>query len=86
MMAVERNAFLLDLSLIGHSMDSASNSLRAQIKSASPATFETLTSPVKYFGLLLDDFVYLAPVLRTGYQPFHILVGTIQEGHQYEIL
>ena len=67
MMAVERKAFLLDLSLIGHSMDSASNSLRALIKNASPATFETLTSPVKHFGLLLDDFVYLAPVLRAGY-------------------
>ena len=59
MMAVEKKACLSDSPLIGHSMDSASNSLRALLKNASPATFEKLTSPVKYLCLPLDDFVYV---------------------------
>ena len=67
MMAIEKKASLYDLPLIGHSVASASNSLRALLKNASPETFENLSEPVKYLGLLLDDFVYVSPILRTGY-------------------
>jgi len=67
MMAVEKKALLYDLPLIGHSTDSASNSLKALIKNASPTTFEALEHPVRFLGLPSDDFVYLAPILRKGY-------------------
>lgn len=58
------HAFLYDLPLVGHSMDSASNSLSALIKNASPTTFKKLTEhPIRFPGLPMDDFVYLAPIL-----------------------
>ena len=45
MMAIEKKASLYDLPLIGHSMDSASNSLRALLKMLHPKLLRTFQSP-----------------------------------------
>jgi len=67
MMEVEKRAARYNLPLIGHCTDSASNVLKALVRNASPDTYNSLQPDVKFVGLNLDDFVYFAPVLHTGY-------------------
>jgi len=67
MMEVEKRASKYDLLLIGHCTYSASNALKVLIRNASPDTYNKLQPNVKYLRLNLDDFVYFASVLHTGY-------------------
>ncbi len=66
MIEVEKQCAHYGVPLVGHCTDSASNALNALIKLASPTTFLCELS-IKFIGLPRQDFIFYAPVLRTGY-------------------
>lgn len=66
MIEVEKHCAHYGVPLVGHCTDSASNALNVLIKLASPTTFLCELS-VKFVGLPRQDFIFYAPVLRTGY-------------------
>ena len=66
MMTVEEKAAKVNLSITGHCTDSASNALGALEKLAMPSALLT-SFGIKYIGLSMHGFNYVAPILREGY-------------------
>lgn len=66
MIAVEKKSCIHNLSLVGHCTDSASNSLNALLKLATPSSY-LLDRGISYLGLSIPSFFLFAPSLRAGY-------------------
>ena len=66
MMEVEKRATIYKLPLVGHCTDSASNTLLALTKLASPATYIHVQADIAFIGLECTDFIFFVPILRPG--------------------
>ena len=63
MMEIEKRCKAHDLSLIGHCTDSASNSLNALVRLATPKTYKHRSEEITFLGLDMKGFLFFAPIL-----------------------
>ena len=66
MLEIERKAAVHNVSLIGHCTDSASNSLKALIKLATPSGY-LVEHKISFLGLKLNGFNLYAPFFRSNF-------------------
>ena len=84
MLEVERKVAAYNVSLIGHCTDSASNSLNALIKLATPTGY-LVKHKISFLGLKLKGFYLYAPFFAIISHQLHMLVGIIQDRQCFEI-
>ena len=84
MLEDERKAAAHNVSLIGHCTDSASNSLNALIKLATPSGY-LVAHKISFLGLKLKGYHLFAPFFAIIIHQLHMLVGIIQDRQCFAI-